>query len=401
MKGEVGRGAPETGVDSSPSRAQLREEFRKVFGTDNPFQKNYRPEELIQFAPLPAVGREEDERLRREAERLGPFFQGPFPITQNLTITGAYDGRPKCQQILGPMLPQSLAGKRVLEIAANAGFDSFFINLRGPREYVAIEPHPVFHEQALFLNSLYRARIDFRRLAWQELSPDVQGTFDLVVCIGLLYHEPSPMELLAKLNQMTALGGTVLLETLVVAEEANAPAAKFVEGSYRGDPSVWWIPTIPCVEAMLRASGFPGSRLAFKHADVSLNPRDPIHTVEGWPVAALGYFMGQKSDTGRVLPVNPAEFAAEKEWAGQLGSAPVSLNSAEAASYRQQLEQTRAQLEAIYATLDTSLSWRFANRVGRMANRLCPPGSWRGRVYAAVLDRLRGERRRARAEPRG
>lgn len=398
--------------DSSPSAspsdpvlsrllAERKEHFRKVFGIDSPFQKTYHADELIHFAPLRTMSREEEQRLRAEVERLAPFFQGPFPCTRNLAITGAYDGRPKCRQILNPMLPQSLAGKRVLEIACNAGFDSFFINLRGPREYLATDPDPICHQQALLLNSVYRTGIEFRRLAWQELSSAVHGTFDLVVCIGLLYHEPSPMELLAKMEQLTAPGGAVILETLVLATEVRAPLAKFIETTYRGDPSVWWIPTTTCVEGLVRAAGFSEVQLTHKMLDASLNPLDPTRTIEGWPSEALAYFLAQKKEGRPATSLKPAELAATSEWEAQLGGARAVQQPDDAASYRRQLEQTRAQLEAIYATLHTSLSWRFANRVGRMANRLCPPGSWRGRVYAAVASRLRGERRGARVEPRG
>ena len=39
-------------------------------------------------------------------------------------------------------------------------------------------------------------------------------------------------------------------------EAPNAPRLHFIEHSYAGDPTNWWIPNQAAVEAMLRSSGF-------------------------------------------------------------------------------------------------------------------------------------------------
>ena len=394
MKEESRERVAESAAGVERIRARQKELFAKVLRAGGPLERSYDPEELIHFAPLRAAPREEEERLRAEIERLAPFFQGPFPVTPNLTITGAYDARVKCKTILGPLLPESLEGRSVLEIACNAGYDSFFLNLRRPRKYLAVDPNPVVHPQALFLNAHYGAGIDFQCLDWRELAPERHGVFDWVICIGLLYHEVSPMDLLAKMYEMTAVGGSVLLETLVLASDARAPVAKFIGGSFRGDPNTWWLPTTTCAEAMLAAAGFSEPRTRSKLPDFSLNPADPERTVEGWPREAIAYFTARKLEKGGGAEIVPAAYAADAAWEADATRGRPGGDTSDADYYRQQLEQTRAALEGVYATLNSSLSWRFAFRMGQWASRLCPPGSLRGRLFASARSWLRSRLRR-------
>ena len=39
-------------------------------------------------------------------------------------------------------------------------------------------------------------------------------------------------------------------------EKEGLPLMYFIEHSYAGDPTNWWIPNLACVQALLRSSGF-------------------------------------------------------------------------------------------------------------------------------------------------
>jgi tRNA (mo5U34)-methyltransferase len=222
--------------------APVREAVSKQLGTERPLAVDADPEHLVRFSPelpreLPAGER---QRLEREAERLAPWLQGPFLLGGDLVVGGAW--RSDCRWVdFGDAVPQDLSGMRVLDVGSNAGYDAFMFALRGAGEVLACEPFE-FIEQARFLESIYRSGVDFRQIRWQELDPGEHGQFDIVHCHGVLYHDLDPAGLVWRVRDMTAPGGTVLLGSIVLADPLLAEYARFVPGSYYGDPTWWWVP---------------------------------------------------------------------------------------------------------------------------------------------------------------
>jgi SAM-dependent methyltransferase len=132
---------------------------------------------------------------------------------------------------------------------------------------------------------------------WQDLSRDVLGTFDLVNCQGILYHEPDPMQLLLALQRLLAPGGKLVLETHITMEDDMN--ARFIEGNFWGDPNWWWLPSSDTMMAMLRTCGFEDVQLRAKYPVPSQNPNNEHLTVEGVPVGGRAFFTATQ-------PQNPA-----------------------------------------------------------------------------------------------
>src|SRR6266702_823599 len=88
-----------------------------------------------------------------------------------------------------------------------------------------------------------------------ELSPDRVGTFDLVLCLGVLYHMRHPALALERVFSVT--GDQLILETHVDLLTIPRPAiALYPHGELDGDPTSWCGPNPAAVEAMLGAAGF-------------------------------------------------------------------------------------------------------------------------------------------------
>ncbi len=106
----------------------------------------------------------------------------------------------------------SLKGKRVLDIACNSGFWSLQCALLGA-EVVGFDARPELIEQANLLKSIIGLdNVDFRVLDFWDMSPEaLDGTFDVVLNLGILYHLPDPLEVL-KLTRAMA-GKNILLDT--------------------------------------------------------------------------------------------------------------------------------------------------------------------------------------------
>jgi tRNA (mo5U34)-methyltransferase len=233
----------------------LREAVEQQLGVQRPEHADIAPEACERFADdLPAeLPPERRAELLARADELQPWLQGPFWLGGDLVIGGTWRNDQRWVG-LAPHLPEDLSGTRVLDVGSNAGYDPFMFRKRGA-EVLAAEPFS-FIEQARFLEEVYRSGVDFQPLRWEDLDPAVHGTFDLVHCHGVLYHERHPMALLERLRAMTAEGGRLLFGSMMLASPELAEYARFVPGAYYGDPTWWWVPGRLCMRWMLEACGF-------------------------------------------------------------------------------------------------------------------------------------------------
>ena len=194
-----------------------------------------------------------DALLRRVAE-LEPWLQGPFYLGGDVVVWGAWRVDWRWASLL-PQLPSTLAGTRVLDVGCNAGYDPFMFKKLGASHVLACEPVR-FIEQARFLESIYRTGVDFRSIGWQQLDPDEHGTFDLVHCNGVLYHEPSPVALLQGLRRMLRPDGHLYLGSMTLSDPELSQYVRFVPDSFLGDDSWWMVPGALSLRWMLDVTGF-------------------------------------------------------------------------------------------------------------------------------------------------
>ena len=226
--------------------------------------------------------------------QLGTFLQGPFPLPGKRVTRSAWDCRGKtgAYQACG-LTPQAVAGKRTLDVGCNAGYDTFLVNAMGAAESVGVEPHGFYHH-AQFLNAVYgRSGVSFHNIDWERLNAAQLGSFDLITCLGLIYHLKEPMALIQTLASLMKPGARLVMETHVLSERSSQ--AHFVEGAFWGDQTYWWIFGDECLSAMLRSCGFKDVKVALKADCDSRNPRNPRVTVEGHPAGARAWFTATRT----------------------------------------------------------------------------------------------------------
>ncbi len=161
-------------------------------------------------------------------------------------------------------LPASLAGRTVLDIGAWDGFFSFEAERRGAARVVAADYYAwrglgwgTGEGKAGF--KLARQSLDSRvedlDIDVMDLSPARVGTFDVVLCLGVLYHLRHPLLALERIASVTR--ELLILETAVDMIGIRRPAMAFYPGrELGGDPTNGWGPNIPAVHGMLRDVGF-------------------------------------------------------------------------------------------------------------------------------------------------
>jgi len=99
------------------------------------------------------------------------------------------------------------------------------------------------------------SKVESKRIAVEDLSPETVGTFDVVLFLGVLYHAPDPLRYLRAARSVCK--DILILETHIDALDYPRPAMVFYPGAtLNNDPSNEWGPNIECVEELLKEVGF-------------------------------------------------------------------------------------------------------------------------------------------------
>ena len=99
------------------------------------------------------------------------------------------------------VLPDSLAGKSVLDVGCALGFFCFEAEKRGAARVVGVELRDDRFEQANLLKDVLGSRVEF--VQKNVLTDDVGGPFDVVLLLNVIHHLTEPMSALRRLAAAT------------------------------------------------------------------------------------------------------------------------------------------------------------------------------------------------------
>jgi tRNA (mo5U34)-methyltransferase len=105
------------------------------------------------------------------------------------------------------MFGGSLAGKRVLDLGCNAGFWSLCAAKAGCDYVLGLDGRQMHVDQANFVfevNEIEDDRYDFVAANLFDVNLPRCGTFDVVLCLGLMYHISKPVDLMEKIAQVNS-----------------------------------------------------------------------------------------------------------------------------------------------------------------------------------------------------
>jgi tRNA (mo5U34)-methyltransferase len=177
-------------------------------------------------------------------------------------VTNGIDNTP--ERLARLKLPQTFAGKSVLDIGAWDGFFSFESERRGAKRVVAADYY-AWHGlgwgtkdgKAPFklAHSTLKSRVEDVDIDVADISHERLGSFDVVLFLGVLYHLPNPLLSLERIAAVTR--EMLVVETVVDMVGITRPAAAFYpDRELNDDPTNWWGPNHAAVEGMLKAVGF-------------------------------------------------------------------------------------------------------------------------------------------------
>ena len=152
-------------------------------------------------------------------------------------------------------IPEDLRGKRVLDVGAASGWNSFEMERRGA-EVVAVDC--VEFEEFHMARALLGSSVEYRIMDVDELTPESIGRFDYVLFFGVLYHLRHPLLGLERICSLTTEAAFVESFVTDAGPDSAAPCTlEFYEtNELGGQIDNWCGPNTNCLMALCRAAGF-------------------------------------------------------------------------------------------------------------------------------------------------
>lgn len=228
---------------------------------------------------------EERKEILSAVKRLEPWYHS-YHLADWLKIEGIHDGDSVLASLDRLGFPRDFSGKTVLDAGCNAGYYSFVAKRRGAERVLGVELDPRYVRQAQYLSNLLGLDVQFINDDAHKVDASL-GTFDIVICTGLMYHIPDPTNVLSKLAAVCT--DTILIESVFLLDPALISMGRFIEGAYMGDPTNWWIYGPQCLEGMVRAAGFGSAEFRGFYYEPH-SEKSP----EGIPKGGRGFLIGKK-----------------------------------------------------------------------------------------------------------
>ncbi|MFS0828296.1 tRNA 5-methoxyuridine(34)/uridine 5-oxyacetic acid(34) synthase CmoB [Pseudomonas phoenicis] len=236
---------------------------------------------------------------------LSPWRKGPFELF-GVHVDTEWRSDWKWARI-APHL--DLAGKRVLDVGCGNGYYQWRMLGAGAQTVVGVDPNWLFFCQFQAVQRYLPEHAAWHLpFALEELPAQLEG-FDTVFSMGVFYHRRSPIEHLLALKDCLVKGGELVLETLVV--EGDEQRMLVPEDRYAQMRNVWFLPSVPALERLLRRAGFSDVRcvdvcvtsveeqrstewMRYQSLSDFLDPDDRSRTVEGLPAPRRATLLARK-----------------------------------------------------------------------------------------------------------
>ena len=163
-----------------------------------------------------------DLQTAQELVAARPWWYHRFEIFPGLTTPGVYDPSGTFSML---DLPSDMRGMSVLEIGPAEGYFTKRLTERGAK-VTAVDYVPKPYHGFALMERLSGIEFDFRQANIYDLGALELGSFDIVLCLGVLYHLPDPIRALWTLRHHVK--ECLILETLVSREHEDVPNARYL-----------------------------------------------------------------------------------------------------------------------------------------------------------------------------
>jgi len=160
-------------------------------------------------------------------------------------------------------LPDSLAGKSVLDIGCNEGFFSFEAERRGAAHVLGIDYNPSKQEKFEVVKKVLGSKAESRVMSLYDLDPETTGRFDVVLLLAVFHHLRYPFLALDKIAAVT--NEVAIMEVVEAVPTKGSPLAAFVRrvGSHG---ELRMLPTRELLLEILERAGFSRVEIVGAHS---------------------------------------------------------------------------------------------------------------------------------------
>ncbi|MCP3951944.1 MAG: DUF1698 domain-containing protein, partial [Desulfobacterales bacterium] len=143
----------------------------------------------------------ETDNLDQVLKGLHPWRKGPFDLF-GTRVDCEWRSDLKWNRVKNQIKP--LADRKILDIGSSSGYYLFRMVSAAPRLALGLEPYLTFYYQFralqhyLCLPHIYSLPVRFDEF------PVLDGFFDTVFCMGILYHSRAPLDMLGRIRRQLA-----------------------------------------------------------------------------------------------------------------------------------------------------------------------------------------------------
>lgn len=226
-------------------------------------------------------------------KELKPWRKGPFKI-DDLFIDTEWQSFIKFN-ILKPFMGE-ISQKYIADIGCNNGYYMFKMLEFNPAKLIGFDPSIKYRLQFELINALAKTPIKYELLGVEDL-PNYGLKFDVIFCLGVIYHRSDPIKMLKDLKAGLNKNGVVFLDTMYIEDEREI--AFVPNKTYSKIPNIYFVPSISALKNWCERVGFKEFEvLATKKTDENeqrktewidsfslenfLDPKDKNLTIEGY-----------------------------------------------------------------------------------------------------------------------
>ena len=246
----------------------MNDSEKSVLGRIESLQKRVKKGDLsLNDSVEIACEREFDNEIYQIALNLKPWRKGPFRINE-LFIDSEWQSFVKFN-LLKPHLSE-LFGKVVADVGCNNGYYLFKMLEFAPKKLVGFDPSARTFLQFRLINALAKTSVKYELLGVESL-PSYEHKFDIIFCLGVIYHRSDPLKMLKELKASLNKGGVVFLDTLYIADEREI--ALVPRQTYSKIANIHFVPSISALRNWCERAGFKGFEVLATRATDSFEQR--------------------------------------------------------------------------------------------------------------------------------
>lgn len=296
-----------------PRFARYKKAFENIKELTKPYKtKDYSIKDFrVQLGEPGALNPSQEKQLIKNLEAMMPWRKGPFDLF-DVPLDAEWRSDLKWERLKKAAGP--LQGRVVLDIGCNNGYYLYLMAKQKPRFVLGIDPTIAYYYQYQALKQICTPPNTHFTLHGVDDLVHFDKAFDVVFCLGIVYHHTDPIGMFRKIFNAMRPGALLIVESMGVS--ADGPFFLFPSSRYLGMPGHWFIPSREALENLLRRAGFQYIETFFEtpmeeaeqrrtrwapyesYTD-GLDPSDASRSKEGYPAPIRLYVKARRARVRR------------------------------------------------------------------------------------------------------